>query len=128
LIIQNAILKHLGVFSFIAIARLTSESSTPLINNRFLLLSFRQEESIFYMVNGILVVLVFGLCRVLPIVPIWYIFYEGIGTDAWNKIDLFYKVLCVITSLPLDVLNVYWFQMIFKKAVKVLQGKEDKED
>jgi hypothetical protein len=118
----------LGVFSFIAIARLTSESSTPFINNRFLLLSFRKEQSILYTINGILVVLVFGLCRVVPILPIWYTFYEGMSTEAWNEIDLFYKVLCVITSLPLDVLNIYWFRLIFNKAANVLRGKEDKDD
>ncbi len=50
------------------------------------------------------------------------------STEAWNEIDLFYKVLCVITSLPLDVLNIYWFRLIFNKAANVLRGKEDKDD
>lgn len=120
---------NVGVFSFIAIFRLTSEGSTPFINIRFILLSFQQKNSKWYTINGFFVLLAFGIFRVIPILPIWYSFYSGMHTPEWNQISGFLKFLCVITSLPLDVLNIYWFNLIFSKAVEILKGTEsDKKE
>lgn len=106
---------NIGVFTFIAIFRLTSEGSTSFINNRFLLLSFKKKDSIWYTINGFLVFFSFFVFRVIPILPIWYSFYLGAQTPQWDKIHGFFKILCCITSIPLDVLNVYWFGLIFRK-------------
>lgn len=115
---------NVGVFSFIAIFRLTSEGSTPFINLRFLLLSFEKKDSIWYSINGFLILIAFGVFRVIPILPIWYTFYLGMYTPEWDQIHIFFKFLCVITSLPLDVLNIYWFNLIFSKAIEFLKGNE----
>lgn len=112
----------MGVFSFIAIARLTSEGSTTFINMRFLLLAFQKKDSILYTINGFCVLVAFGVFRILPIVPIWYTFYIGLSTPEWDQIHTFYKFLCVITSLPLDILNIYWFNLIFQKVIDVLRN------
>lgn len=118
---------NMGVFSFIAIARLTSEGSTTFINIRFLLLAFQKKDSLWYTINGVCVLVAFGVFRILPIIPIWYTFYAGLSTPEWDQIHAFYKVLCVITSLPLDILNVYWFNLIFQKVIDVIKNGDSEE-
>lgn len=119
---------NLGVFSYIAILRLTSEASTPFVNIRWVLLSFQQKGSGMYKYNGLFIVLTFLVFRIIPIIPIWYSYYDGMSTLAWTQISILYKVICVITSAPLDVLNIFWFKTIFKTAMKFFESKEIQEN
>ena len=119
--------QNVGVFSFIAIARLTSEGSTTFINIRFLLLAFDKKKSLLYTINGVLVLLAFGFFRIIPIIPIWYTFYIGISTPEWYQIHTLIKFLCVIFSLLLDILNIYWFRLIFQKVIKAVKNGDSDE-
>ena len=78
------------MFPFIAMCRLTSEASTLFINVRWTLLSFKMKFSKLYFYNGIIVLIMFGLFRVIPIVPIWYSFISLIGNFQWNEINNFF--------------------------------------
>ena len=115
------------MFSFITIARLTSEGSTTFINIRFLLLAFDKKKSLLYTINGVLVLLAFGFFRIIPIIPIWYTFYIGISTPEWYQIHTLIKFLCVIFSLLLDILNIYWFRLIFQKVIKAVKNGDSHE-
>lgn len=101
-----------GVFTFIALARLTSEASTLFINIRWLLLTFKMKYSKLYVYNGFLIAIFFGLFRICPIIPIWYQFYLSTFVKEYELMSLGFKFICVFSSLPLDCLNVYWFYLI----------------
>lgn len=60
----------------------------------------------------------FALCRILPIIPLWIQFYSMYQSELWSQISLLDKFVCVFSSLPLDILNIYWFSKIAKGCLK----------
>jgi hypothetical protein len=114
-----------GYFPYIALFRLTSEASTFFINFRWFLLSVGKKDSLLYLINGIFILVVFGVFRLLSIPPVWYSFYISIGSQQWKAVPTVYKFLCCATSLPLDILNVYWYSKIIYGLKKVLAKKVD---
>lgn len=107
-----------SVFPYIAIFRLTSEASTLFINIRWFLLTFSMKFTKYYSYNGILIWIFFTVFRIVPIVPIWISFYTVTNDPMWNNVNLFYKCLCILSSTPLDVLNIFWYIRIFSLAKK----------
>lgn len=107
-----------GVFPYIALFRLTSEASTPFLNLRWFLLTLNKKHTRLYLINGIILIAVFFLVRIITIVPLWSIFYSLMQTPTWSQIELKYKLICVVSSTPLDFLNVYWFGKIVNILVK----------
>ncbi len=110
--------KQAAVFPYIAIFRLTSEASTLFINIRWFLLTFDMKYSKYYSYNAIFIFIFFFIFRILPIVPIWISFYTVTLDPNWGNVSLFYKSLCILTSTPLDVLNLFWFYRIIAIALK----------
>lgn len=107
-----------GVFPFIALLRLTSEGSTPFINNRWILLTLNMKSSKWYVYNGIATALMFFAVRIVTIVPNWLIFYACMNMPIWHSVHFVHKFICVFSSMPLDCLNVYWFSKIMAIVVK----------
>lgn len=105
-----------------ALFRLTSEASTPFLNFRWFLLTLNKKDSRLYLINGILLIVVFFLVRIVTILPLWTIFYSLMSTPTWDLIELKYKFICVFSSAPLDFLNVYWFGKIINIVLKVLRA------
>jgi hypothetical protein len=116
--------KTQGVFPFIALVRLTSEASTLFINIRWVLLDFKMKSSIYYVINGLVALIMFGVFRVVVIVPLWISFFQLIHLPIWPNIHPGLKLLCVGTSIPLDFLNIYWFYKIVLMAIKIVKHKE----
>lgn len=108
------IFQTIGVFPYIALCRLISEASTVFINNRWILLTLNQKNTRLYFWNGLAIIIVFFAVRIVTIVPNWKIFFELMETPAWNSVDFKHKFICVTSSAPLDILNVYWFVKIIK--------------
>lgn len=108
----------IGVFPYIALCRLISEASTVFINNRWILLTLNKKDSRLYFWNGIAVILVFFTVRIVAIIPNWLIFFDLMDTPAWNSVGFRHKFICVGSSGPLDILNVYWFIKIIKTIVR----------
>ncbi len=107
-----------GVFPFIALFRLTSEGSTPFLNLRWILLSTNRKETKLYVINGLLLFISFFLVRILTIIPNWYLFFDSMSSPGWNSIPLKYKIICVGSCVPLDVLNVFWYSKIARGVYK----------
>lgn len=116
-----------GVFPYIALCRLISEGSTPFLNNRWFLLTLNKKESKLYIYNGIVLIIVFALVRIVQIIPNWMIFFQLMNTPEWSSIELRYKLVCVGSCIPLDVLNLYWFSKIINIILKVIVGGNRKE-
>lgn len=80
--------------------------------------NLNMKTSKFYLYNGYMMTAAFLICRMFPIMPLWFQFYSLIGTKKWNQINLIYKCVCIFTSVPLDVLNIYWFGKLVKGCLK----------
>jgi hypothetical protein len=52
-------------------------------------------------------------------------FYDSTLTPAWNSVDFKHKFICVTSSLPLDILNIYWFKKIFIMGWKTLKSSSN---
>ena len=111
-----------GVFPYIALYRLCSEGSTPFVNNRWFLLTMGKKNSKLYVWNGVALVIMFALVRISTIIPIWSLFFSLMDSPAWNSIELKYKLICVLSSAPLDLLNIFWFSKILRILLKSLRG------
>lgn len=112
-----------GVFPFIALFRLTSEGSTPFLHARWILLTLNKKNSKLFVTNGLILLVSFFLVRIVTIVPNWYLFFDSINSPAWYSIELKYKLICVVSCIPLDILNVYWFSKIISGALKFFAKK-----
>lgn len=106
------------MFPYIALARLTSEGSTPFLNIRWLLLTMNKKNSKWYTYNGLLLLIAFTCVRILTIVPIWYIFFTTMNTPEFHSIELKHKFVCVFSSSPLDVLNLFWWSKMIRMVRK----------
>ncbi|CAF0711144.1 unnamed protein product [Brachionus calyciflorus] len=116
-----------GVFPYIALCRLISEGSTPFLNNRWFLLTINQKDSKLYKINGIFLIVVFTLVRIVQMIPNWLIFFESMNTLEWSSIEMKYKIVCVGSCVPLDILNLYWFSKIIKIVYKTVCGSKSKQ-
>lgn len=115
-------MQTVGVFPYLALFRLISEASTVFINNRWILLSLKMKDTKLYFWNGIAVLLVFTIVRIVTIVPNWLIFVSLMDTPEWNSVEFKHKFACVVTSAPLDCLNLLWFTKIIRIVIKSLRS------
>ena len=82
------------------------------------MLTLNKKTNKLFVYNAYLIFLAFLTCRIIPILPIWGRILSLIGTPIWNEVEIFYKFVCVGTSLPLDILNLFWFYKIIKIFLK----------
>ncbi|CAG5095418.1 Oidioi.mRNA.OKI2018_I69.XSR.g14178.t1.cds [Oikopleura dioica] len=109
---------------YICIIRLLSESSTPFVNGRWMLLQLDLRDSLIYRFNRHLTYYTFLLFRICTIPFYWgvsaYYFYTAqFGKCSWALI-----VILFVSGIALDLLNVQWFSRL-KQGVD--QRKEQKK-
>ena len=112
-----------GRFMFFVIVRYISELSTPVVNTFWVLVILNRKGSTLFLVTSIAMVVVFFLCRILPI---WWFWMNLIAVlmDPASTIVLWYvRVWTVFTYIAFDVLNILWFWKMLKGAVKSLQKR-----
>ena len=112
-----------GVFPYIALFRLLSEASSIFINTRWIILTLKMKETSLYLWNAIASVVVFTLVRIVTIVPNWWLFFDSVNTPAWFQIAFVHKLICVGSTIPLDLLNLYWYSKIIKIIKKYYNNK-----
>lgn len=95
-----------------ALYRLISEGSTIFINLRWILLTLDMKESRMYSLNGFMVLITFGICRILPIVPMWFVCLQYPWLPIWTTFNYGYKVMFTVICIILDSLNIYWYTKI----------------
>ena len=84
-----------------------TELSTPFFNRSFDLVEQKKEDTLEYKITNTIVVLIFGVSRIL-IIP--YIFY--------SSINLGYNIL--ICQTMLSTMNVVWFYKICKYYKRIM--------
>ncbi|KAL7671697.1 hypothetical protein ACOME3_006600 [Neoechinorhynchus agilis] len=116
----------LDVLPYLSNLRLTSEFSTPFVNMRwFLAVLHRDRSGSLFIMNGLLMTVVFFTCRVAIIPVFWYKVYAIRKITGWKylgQIKLLFYVFCI----GLDALNIYWFLKILKGCCKTLRSRHNK--
>ncbi len=107
-----------GEFALFALIRLSTEFSTPFINNLWFLLSSNRKHTRLFVYNSVMILVSFSLCRIAPIIPFWSRVYSLIGTCEWNRLRGDEKILFSISNIPIDVLNLYWYSKIIQASWK----------
>ncbi|ELT91684.1 hypothetical protein CAPTEDRAFT_90753, partial [Capitella teleta] len=96
------------------------ELAVPFISLRYILLQMQRKKSLIYAINGILLIAVFALCRVL-LFPYLYWSYSH-----YRDIN----VLSVVTSIPkkcnigcafLLIMQLYWLSGIIRTAIRTVR-------
>ena len=72
-----------------------------------------------YLVNGILMTIIFFLIRIVTIPPYWMKVYAIYGTPAYMRLGRIWYVL-VSSCIILDYLNLVWFYKILRGCKKVI--------
>lgn len=108
------------------------ELSNPFLNIRWYGLKFFPSDNkiseIILLLNNLILMLIFFFVRVLWG---WYQTYMLI-TDFWTvrndpRFILIDTIIVVTCNLTIDVLNVIWFTLMLKTAIKVITGSKDKK-
>lgn len=99
-----------------------TELSTPFVNARVILSRLGLKNSRVYVLNGILMMIVFAMCRV-AMFPVMYAVYLSQQTKAPSHIQALASipVTCHLSCLLVLAPQLYWFSMMVKGAVSVLK-------
>lgn len=100
------------------------EASTPFVSLRAVLSYLDLKKSLLYVVNGLVMVVMFFSCRIL-IYPVFYLSYarqKGISfVQALGSTPNCCVVFMTLCFLP----QVYWFYVMVKGAAKVLEQRKE---
>jgi len=105
------------------------EASTPFVSLRKILAILGLKKSIWYIINGAVMTIVFFFCRVVFFPLVYYLYSIENGASIIETIKSHVPPICSISMLVLFVPQIYWFGIMVKGGLKVIYGKEDiKED
>ncbi|CAH1272603.1 FAM57A [Branchiostoma lanceolatum] len=84
-----------------------------------ILLSMGQKTSLLYKVNGVVLLVVFFLCRILTI-PLWFSLRKHLGTDELYGAGLGIHVTVFVVMPFIHSLNIYWFSKMCRAVYRGL--------
>ncbi|XP_014783279.1 TLC domain-containing protein 4-B [Octopus bimaculoides] len=110
-----------GVLPYFSNYRLLSEISTPLVNQRWFLstLDYKKDSKPF-IINGVIMTLMFFITRLACMPYYWYKVYEVYNTEPFTRLGHMQYVL-IGTCFVLDVINFLWFYRMLRGVYNVLQ-------
>ncbi|XP_035663668.1 TLC domain-containing protein 4-B-like [Branchiostoma floridae] len=103
------------------------ELFNPFNNLRFILKELGQKTSTLYLMNGIALVGMFFLARVAPIPFFWYHLTSIIQSEDFSGVTFSMKVVALVLSPTMHLLNLFWFYKIFTGLLKYLSTKAEKK-
>ncbi|XP_019628412.1 PREDICTED: transmembrane protein 56-A-like [Branchiostoma belcheri] len=95
------------------------EASNPFVHFRAILSALGMKKTRLYIVNGLMMIAVFFLCRVAIIPVYWRTVYLLYIDGSFPQIDTFVYYLMIYGRLFFDVLNVYWFSLMMRAAFAI---------
>lgn len=115
-------LYHQGIGMFFIVYRLIAELSTPFVNLRSILLDLGfKQRNVLHIFAGMIMLIMFFLCRVIVIPWHWYEILTTVTTEECVlHIPLFLRVWLGVNYLAFDVLNIYWWWRMVRRAFKLL--------
>jgi len=117
----------LNVMPYFANFRLLAELSTPLVNIRWFLDALKYSKtSKAFVLNGILMTLVFFIVRIVTMPIYWWKVYIVAITPLWSHMGHFRYVLIIVCAV-LDVINLYWFSKMVRGCLRILTAVHRKK-
>ena len=90
-----------------------------------------KKQSKLYVVNGLLLIFSFFMCRILWGGFVSYVFYtqseKAFRGEISNPVPVWFTYTARVINVALNVLNCFWFSKMVKFAVKKLRGLETKK-
>ena len=121
--IANWSICHFNVGHAYALIGVFCELTTPFVNNRWLLHSIRENKTVAYFVNGIVLVCLWFLVRIiLPLIsfyPLWIDTQRGIE-QSWSVF-----VIVGMTYTIIYPLQLYWFSKLIAGAIRAMKSLDD---
>ncbi|XP_066295295.1 TLC domain-containing protein 4-B-like [Branchiostoma lanceolatum] len=102
---------------------LMTELSSPFLNLRHILHNMGQKTSLLYKVNGVVLLVVFFICRILTI-PLWFSLRKHLGTDKLYEVGIGVQIGLYVIFPLLNLLNVFWFSKICRAAYRGFFGSK----
>jgi len=103
------------------------EASTPFVSLRVILVHLHMKESLLYMINGIMMLLSFFLCRVM-LFPILYWWYSNVLGISLISTIISIPCWCHIATLGLWFPQLFWFNKMLKGSLKVIKDRQRRSD
>lgn len=101
----------------------TTESSTPFVNLRWLLsILGLDKQSRLYIANGLLMMLVFAVMRVILVPLVIYKLWKR-DYATFEKEQLTAQVLYYVTVIGMWIMNTRWFSMMISALMSLVTGK-----
>ncbi|XP_077869132.1 TLC domain-containing protein 4-B-like [Saccoglossus kowalevskii] len=114
-----------GTLPYFANFRLLAEVSTPFVNLRWILdVTGYSKGSLFVIINGLMMCFSFFMVRIAVMPLYYYMMYMVWGTSEFYRLSFGMRLAWVITSVGLDIINVFWFSKIFRGAKKLVVLKK----
>ncbi|CAF0799324.1 unnamed protein product [Didymodactylos carnosus] len=111
----------LDVMPYFANFRLLAELSTPFVNMRWFLDTLKfSKTSTPFVINGLVMTLLFFFVRIVAMPIYWYKVYVVAIQPMWVHMGHFRFVLISVCSV-LDIINIYWFSKMLRGCIKILQ-------
>ncbi|XP_031565407.1 TLC domain-containing protein 4-A-like [Actinia tenebrosa] len=117
-----------GILPFFANFRQLAELSTVFVNQRWYYSVIGQPHtSRSFLANAWLMVISFFFARVIVIPYYYYRCYIAWDTPEREMLGVIAQTLWILTSLVLDVLNVYWMGKMIRGGIKILSKPHKKK-
>jgi len=101
---------------------LIMESSTPFVSMRAILYNLNLRQSWIYVLNGLLMVIVFFLCRI-AVYPWFYCVHAKANDLTPMEAVITTPPRCGLWMILVLLLQLYWFKIMLNGAVKVVMEK-----
>jgi len=121
-------LKSFGGGDCLVAAGFLLEASTPFVSLRKILAILDLKKSMWYIVNGVVMTIVFFCCRVIFFPIVFYLYSLEHGASLLETITKHVPPICSISMIVLFLPQAYWFGIMIKGGLKVIKGKDTKED
>lgn len=100
-----------------------TEASTPFVNLRWMLHEAGLKDHSVYLFNGLAMMLVFFLIRILPLPFIYYQFYNQLNQLMAQSFPVIFSTFFLTTLI--NTLNLFWFNKMIQGALKAFGGKKN---
>nr|XP_054764198.1 TLC domain-containing protein 4-B-like [Lytechinus pictus] len=117
-----------GPLTYFGNIRVIAEASTPFVNLRWMLYLLGYKDTKLYLYNGFVMLGVFFAVRV-GILPIFYYYMlRSFFIEGFQRMQLWVTLTCLICSVGLDSINMYWFFKMARGAYRMLKKKSTAKD
>ena len=109
-------------FKFYLACALIMESSTPFVSMRAILYNLNLRHSWIYVVNGLIMVIIFFLCRIAVYPWFYYVHGSARGLTTLEAV-ISTPPRCALWMILVLILQLHWFRIMFLGAIKVIMEK-----